>query len=302
MNQNISRAGTMRKDKKISNNVMPTETIFHVKGQNIAAKVWGNKNGIPTLALHGWLDNAATFDKIAPLLTHCHLIAIDLPGHGLSDHKPASSYLQIIDYVIDMIRLLDEVLGWKQFALLGHSLGGAISSLIAGTVPDRVLKIAIIDGLGPMTTPAEHTPMQLRLYLQETLGKPPSRIPLYTQVEMAIAARIKVNPMTVSSAQCIIERGLKQNEDGTYSWRTDPRLLKPSALQLTEEQTIAFLEEITAPIMVVRPEPGFPFPEDIINRRIDAVKHLKIHRLAGEHHVHLDNPIEVAAALNAFFE
>jgi pimeloyl-ACP methyl ester carboxylesterase len=293
----------MHKNKRPSKSKnTSTETTFQVKGQKIAAKIWGNPNGIPTLAIHGWLDNAATFDKIAPLLTHCHLVAIDLPGHGFSDHKPANSYLQIVDYVVDMINLLDETLGWKQFALLGHSLGGAISSLIAGALPDRILKIAIIDGLGPMTTPAEHAPMQLRLYLQETLGKPPSRTPIYAHIEMAIAARIKVNPMMISSAHCIIERGLKQNTDGTYSWRTDPRLLKPSVLQLTEEQTIAFLEEITAPIMVIRPEPGFPFPEDLINRRISAVKHLQVHRLAGEHHVHLDNPIAVATLLNGFFK
>ena len=63
------------------------ETVFHLKGQKIAAKVWGNEAGIPTLALHGWLDNAASFEPIAPLLEQCHLVAVDLPGHGLSDHK-----------------------------------------------------------------------------------------------------------------------------------------------------------------------------------------------------------------------
>ena len=81
----------------------------------------------------------------------------------------------------------------------------------------------------------------------------------------------------------------------------DPRLLKPSALQLTEEQTIAFLEEITAPILIIRPEPGFPFPQDIINRRVSAIPHLQIVRLPGQHHVHLDNPLGVAEVLNQFF-
>ena len=35
----------------------------------MAAKVWGSPDGIPVLGLHGWMDNAATFDGIAPLLT-----------------------------------------------------------------------------------------------------------------------------------------------------------------------------------------------------------------------------------------
>ncbi|CAG7829321.1 unnamed protein product, partial [Allacma fusca] len=34
---------------------------------HIAGKAWGNKNGFPVLGLHGWLDNAGTFDTIAPL-------------------------------------------------------------------------------------------------------------------------------------------------------------------------------------------------------------------------------------------
>lgn len=277
----------------------PCETQFIVRGQKIAAKIWDNPSGMPTLALHGWLDNAATFDKLAPLLSHCHIVAVDLPGHGHSDHKPPSSYLHFMDFVLDMMELT-QVLGWDKFALLGHSLGGAISSIMAGAVPEKILKVVVIDGLGPLTTPADHAPMQLRLYLNETSAKK-SNPSTYRTLEEAIQTRLKVSAMHESSARLIVERGLKQNEDSTYSWRTDPRLLKPSALQLTEEQTLAFFREITAPMAIIRPEPGFPFPAEIIKRRVAAIEHLQIHRIHGLHHVHLDDALGVADYVNRFF-
>lgn len=276
------------------------ETNFYLKGQKIAAKIWGDENLPPMLALHGWLDNAGSFDAIAPYLDH-HIVAVDLPGHGWSGHKSESHYLHIIDYVMDMIHFVHDVLHWEQFALLGHSLGGAISSLMAAAIPERITKVVLIDGLGPITTPAERAPEQLRLYLQQTLGKPQSRIPVYTDIEMAINARLKVNAMLVSSARAIVERGVKENEDGTLSWRTDPRLLKASPLQLTEEQTLAFLGQITAPILVVRPEPGFSFPKELMKGRVAAIPHLQIVRLPGQHHIHLDEPLMVAEVIKAFF-
>ncbi len=274
---------------------------FNAPGLTIAAKVWGNPNGLPTLALHGWLDNAATFDKIAPLLPDLYIIAVDLPGHGKSSHYAPENQVHFIDFVINMIKLVNH-LQWHQFALLGHSLGGAIASILAGTIPDRISHLGIIDGLGPMTTPAEHTPMQLRLFCQEVLDQEPSTSkPSYHSIEQPIRSRLRVNRMQESSARILVERNLKQASDNLWYWRTDPRLLKPSALQLTEEQTIAFLSEITAPTTVIRPEPGFPFSAKIIQGRINAIKHLDIQKIPGHHHVHLDDPEPVAKILRKLF-
>jgi len=282
------------------------ETVFHLPDANdqsltIAAKVWGEPNNLPTLALHGWLDNAATFDKIAPLLPDLYMIAIDLPGHGKSSHYAPESQIHFIDFVINMIKLAN-YLQWHQFALLGHSLGGAIASILAGTIPDRITHLGIIDGLGPMTTPADHAPMQLRLFCQEVLGQTSTTARTsYKSIEQPIQSRLRVNRMHESSARILVERNLKQESDNNWYWRTDPRLLKPSALHLTEEQTIAFLSEITAPTTVIRPEPGFPFSDKIIQGRVDTIQHLDIQKIPGHHHVHLDDPEPVANILKNFF-
>ena len=39
--------------------------------------------------MHGWQDNAGSFDRLIPLLPRNHAyLAIDLPGHGLSSRIP----------------------------------------------------------------------------------------------------------------------------------------------------------------------------------------------------------------------
>lgn len=278
---------------------MLKEIVIPLKGRQIAAKIWNAESGIPTLALHGWLDNAASFDKIAPLLSELHIVAIDLPGHGHSDHQPPGTHIHFIDFATTAIEVAN-FLKWDKFALLGHSLGACIHSIIAGTLPSRIQWLCLIDGLGPLTTPAEHAPLQFRMFIEEMLAKPNKTPPNYPSQEDAMLARLNVNAMHPTSAKVLIERGTKQLPNGQWTWRTDPRLLMPSPVHLTEEQTLAFLSAITAPVCIIRPEPGYPFPLQIMQRRLKALKQVHIFRIPGDHHVHLDAPLAVTECIKNF--
>ena len=79
----------------------PREIKLQLPNLKLTAKQWGPESGKPLLALHGWLDNAASFDGLAPLLPELNIVALDLPGHGLSEHKPAGSVYHFIDAVSD---------------------------------------------------------------------------------------------------------------------------------------------------------------------------------------------------------
>lgn len=61
----------------------------------LAALEYGDPDGKPVLALHGWLDNAMSFAHLALRLQGMHIIALDLMGHGLSDHKPEGTGYQL---------------------------------------------------------------------------------------------------------------------------------------------------------------------------------------------------------------
>src|SRR5258705_5120 len=74
------------------------ELSFSVNGLRLTAKTWGDPMSAPTFALHGWLDNANSFDRLAPLLPELDLVALDFAGHGFSSHRPAGvHYTSLLD-------------------------------------------------------------------------------------------------------------------------------------------------------------------------------------------------------------
>ena len=58
------------------------------------AKGWGDESAtVNVIAIHGFLDSAASFDRLAPLLVskskgNIRVVAVDLSGHGKSAHRP----------------------------------------------------------------------------------------------------------------------------------------------------------------------------------------------------------------------
>ena len=64
------------------------EREFTALGAQLSGKLWGSDGGQPVLALHGWMDNAGSFDMLAPLLDQYQILAIDSIGHGRSEHFP----------------------------------------------------------------------------------------------------------------------------------------------------------------------------------------------------------------------
>ena len=115
----------------------PEELEIQTSSIRLVAKCWSNPDGIPVLAFHGWLDNAATFDNLAPLLPEFRILSLDLPGHGHSDHRPTGAAYYFIDMVMDVIEVAD-VLGWERFSLLGHSMGAGVATYLAGTLQDKI--------------------------------------------------------------------------------------------------------------------------------------------------------------------
>lgn len=105
------------------------ERSFTYKDLTLSALEWEGE-GLPVLALHGWLDNAASFSPLAPYLSQHHVVAVDLPGHGHSSHLPASAHYHLADNLYWIESVL-EALSWRRCVLLGHSMGAAICSLTA---------------------------------------------------------------------------------------------------------------------------------------------------------------------------
>lgn len=276
------------------------ERTIEIPGLSLAARIHGPDDGMPVLAMHGWLDNAATFDGLAPLLSGCRVVALDLAGHGLSQRRAGAPY-HFIDYVAD-VAAVAEALGWHKFTLLGHSLGAGVAALLAGTWPDRIHRLVMLEGLGPLTDPEESAPERLRDALTAELAatRRSHERPGYPDPEVVGRRLAEATQMLPGSAHTLLRRGLFEALPGRWDWRADSRLRLPSRLRLTEPQVAAFLRKIACPALLLRAVPGMPVPEDYFTARIACIADIRVVERPGGHHVHLDDPAGVAELVSAF--
>ncbi|WP_010322930.1 alpha/beta fold hydrolase [Marinobacterium stanieri] len=260
------------------------ELRFEVNGHLMAARALGPEDGIPVLALHGWLDNAATFKALEPFLDGIRLVALDLMGHGFSAHRPEAVPYYIWDNVADVVAVADE-LGWQQFHLLGHSMGAGISSLLAGAMPERVLSLVLIEGLAPLADAPEDLPQKMAQAIRrhQRTSRPPR---YYDSMDAAVEARMNARfPVGKQAARWLVERSVVHTAKG-FRWRSDSALVLPSVLRLSEDQIRAFLRAITAPALLVLGEEGIA--NELLESRASEVKGLQRLVLPGNHHLHME--------------
>lgn len=266
----------------------------------LAAREWGTGNGQPVFALHGWLDNSASFERLAPLLPELHLVALDLAGHGRSQHRHPGVVHHFIDWAPEVVAAADK-LGWENFALIGHSMGAGISTLIAGTFPERIHKLVLLEGAGPLAADAAMAPTQLAKALEDEARAAEASPRIFPNMEAAVAARLRDSDLDTEAARLLVERGSEETEDGVR-FTHDPRLRTRSRVRLTENQVLAFLSAITCPVLAVRALQGWPFPEDLVMARLKTIQKLETAEVEGGHHVHLTHPERVAPVINEFLK
>jgi pimeloyl-ACP methyl ester carboxylesterase len=265
----------------------------------LAAHLFGPPDGTPVIALHGWLDNANSFAMLAPRLEGLRIVALDLAGHGHSDHRPAGAGYTLADYVFDVLQVAEQ-LGWERFALLGHSLGAVVAVILAGSLPERVTRLALIDGLVPLTAPADSAAERMGMALKAQQALSGKNKPVYQDQDRAIQARMK-GALAVSreAAELLAQRALMPVPGG-YTWRSDSRLTLPSAVRFTSGQAMAFVERIACPTRLIVAQNGLL----IRNRELLAQLPFEVQTLPGGHHLHLDDVAgarAVADCFNRFF-
>lgn len=261
-------------------------------------------NAPRVLALHGWLDNAASF---IPLYTHLpgiDLVSLDLPGHGASDHLPEAAEYTVVNTARSVFAAAD-ALGWEQFSLLGHSLGGAVSSLMAAAAPQRILRLGTIEALGALSAEQGRHVASLREAFARPHG-PRKPLRIFPDPAAAVRARMQVGGIEEDAARLLVDRGLVpvRGEDGPpgFSWRSDSRLTRPTAIRISEEQVRELLRAIECPVQVVYAEPAqVYFPEVQRRARFDCLHDGQLTTMPGGHHVHMDQAAAVAAVFAEFF-
>lgn len=103
----------------------------------------------PLLLLHGvGMQSAAWAPQMAALSQHRHVIALDMPGHGVngagSTPLPQGSELPVF---VDWLLAALDGLGLRQVNLVGHSMGALIAGGFTVEHPDRVARVALLNGV-----------------------------------------------------------------------------------------------------------------------------------------------------------
>ncbi|KAG0270984.1 hypothetical protein BGZ95_001280 [Linnemannia exigua] len=300
----------------------PQERSFQLRnGLVIRAKHWRSAGPevIPRdcrrfIAFHGYLDNAGSFDPLAPLLLEqlgpepVEILALDLAGHGMSDHRTSEDYA-LWRYIEDADQIVEQ-LGWQKHAIIGHSMGGAISTLYAGLYESRVTLCVLLDNMGPLTRSVEDQPQHLLEHIADKKNLLTKRTAFHPTVESACQARSQGGAYGIAPefAELLMPRGLRPaertSEDGKtvvqgWTWSTDRLLTIRSAQSMSEDYAKAFMTRITCPVFAVMAEGGLFHLKDVMDQRLDWVQKgkLTLTSVPGKHSVHMENAPLVASKI-----
>ncbi|GHB29738.1 alpha/beta fold hydrolase [Salinicola rhizosphaerae] len=257
----------------------------------LAALSWGEEGAPIWLALHGWLDNAASFSRLAPTLAATlgvRIVALDLPGHGHSQARGAGADYPLWGYLPDVLDAL-EALDASRVTLFGHSMGAGIATMLAAAAPECVARLVLIDGLASTTDEPAATVGQLQAGLRAR-RRPARDSRGYATVEEALAARVRggVTRLDAETARPIVERNLQRDRDGRFHWRTDPRLSAPSLLRWSPAQMLETMAAVDVPTLLLQASAGVLNERAHFHEACRRIARLTRRVLGGGHHLHLE--------------
>lgn len=267
-----------------------TQTVT-VAGLRLSIKDFGSPGKPEMLCVHGGAANSHWFDFVATgFCNDFHVRAIDLRGHGDSQWDPAADPDYSYERYAADIHELTELLDIKDFVLVGHSMGGIVSSVYAGTYPGRANTFILVDS---------------------TLNLSPERIAGFNAVgsregrhyatEAEFIANYKVRPggstATPAGPSHIAQHSGRLFEDGRWRYKFDRKVYA----NRKRVEIFPHWNHITIPALLVKGDrSGRITPETIaeVKARSPRVSVTEISN--SEHHVTLDNPIEFVQTISEF--
>ncbi len=129
-----------------------SSTYIQVRGLKYHCRLWGPADGPKLFLLHGIQDASASWQfTVDALKQDWRVIAPDWRGFGLTAWSGQDTYWTP-DLLADLSCILNHFEPARPVSIMGHSLGGSMASILAGTRKTRIAKLVNIEGLGPPTT------------------------------------------------------------------------------------------------------------------------------------------------------
>ena len=279
---------------------------FDIRGLRYHVRHWPGRADRRMVLLHGWMDVSASFQFLVDELdSGWDIYAPDWRGYGLTDWVKADAYW-FADYVGDLDQLLEQIHPGAPVNLAGHSLGGNVASVYAGTRPERIARFVNLEGFGMSRTKPDHAPARLLRWLDEL--RTPTGLRPYDSFA-ALADRLQKNNarLTRDRAEFLALHWGKEGAEGKVELRSDPAHKIVNATLSRFEEVFAFWQRVTAPVLWVDAAESKTLKQigidsqDYAERRA-AYKDLRYETVqeAG-HMLHHDQPARVARLIEEFF-
>lgn len=266
---------------------------------------WGDGSHRRLLAVHGFLDHGWSWDGLVPAIADAiDLVSFSARGHGGSDRADA---YQWVDFVADLLAVIEVVAEEGPIDLLGHSWGAHLCHEAALLAPHLVRRVVNVDGIEANHS-ASASPDLLERTRQAAARPAPDLRPGFPSIDDLAARRQELTPRVPAEvARSFAERG-SVRIDGRWHWALDPLLVTRTlpwdargARPLDLGRALA-----ESPVDVLVVTGGVTETRHLTPRRDAAweaarlphVRHL--HVADAGHYVHLERPALVAAALLEF--
>ncbi|XP_039488875.1 probable serine hydrolase [Drosophila santomea] len=280
---------------------------------HISGRWYGNRKERPILAIHGWLDNLGTFDRLIPLLPdYLGVLCIDLPGHGRSSHFQPGVYYSIYEYVF-IIPLVMKEYGWSKVSLIGHSLGGVLSFIYASLAPHTVDMIVSLDILLPLKNDIDYMSLSIEKQLvnveRQKLGNY-SEPPSYTRTQLGkVLAKGSFNSVSPELAKHLLHRQLTKSKlyPERFYFSRDIRVKHYHYIDIDDGLAAEMARRIIKkPYLIIKGSLS-PYISARCNESISILAkdnpHFEFYEVEnGTHHIHLHAAEECASYIVPFIQ
>lgn len=249
---------------------------------------WGQRGAPGLCFLHGGSAHAHWFDAMAPAFARrFHVISLDQRGHGLSEWPRPPAY-RTEDFAGDLVGVM-EALGWRQMALVGHSMGGHNAMCFAAWHPGRVERLVIVDARPSI-------PLDRLSEMHRRGHRTPRAHPTLESAVSSFRLLPRENTAPPELLAHVAGAGITER-DGKWTYRFDP------ACNGTRQPADAWplLAQIRRPTLIVRGEWSPILPRRMAEEMAGKIPDATLAEIAGAyHHLMLDAPASFAAVLERF--
>ena len=239
----------------------PSQSLWlPLRGCRYHVRQWGTATpgATPLVLAHGWMDVAASYQFMVDAFSETFvsqrpIIAMDWRGYGLTETPPTDSYW-FPDYLADLDALLDGLYPDQSIDLVGHSMGGNVVMMYAGSRPERIRRLVNLEGFGMAATVPSQAPTRMAQWLDELKAQRAGSNDLKPYGDAAgVAARLmKTNRrLSQDKADWLAQHWARPGPDGQWRILGDAahKVINPYLFRV--EETLAMYKRIAAPVLAI---------------------------------------------------